>query len=144
MDIKNYCSVDLLSVVYKAFTKLIPQRINNELDFNQLLKLADFRTNFNTMDHLQVINLDIQIVWIFWTMTSRMQAANECRQEISTVLGGGVTFCQKINFNLLRFSRLPFRSLVVCRMSGMTWHGRCSMPLLELNTIAGLPVVIAS
>ena len=59
-DLKNYRPISLLSVVYKLFTKVIANRINTTLEFNQPKDQAGFRTGFSTIDHIHTINQVIE------------------------------------------------------------------------------------
>ena len=54
-DINNYRPISLLSHMSKLFGKVIKNRIEKQLDFNQAREQAGFRSGFATTDHLQVI-----------------------------------------------------------------------------------------
>ena len=54
-DLRNYRPISLLSALYKLFTKIITNRITDQLDSNQPAEQAGFRSNYSTNDHLQVV-----------------------------------------------------------------------------------------
>src|SRR5277367_5522719 len=54
-DINNYRPISLLSHMSKLFGKVIKNRIEKQLDFNQAGEQAGFRSGFSTTNHLQVI-----------------------------------------------------------------------------------------
>jgi len=54
--VENYRPISLLSVLYKMFTKVILNRIEGDLYFNQGREHARFRPGFSTMDHIQTMN----------------------------------------------------------------------------------------
>lgn len=55
-DISNYRPISLTSHVYKAFIKVIHNRIYAKLDQHQPPEQAGFRPSFSTTDHLQTLN----------------------------------------------------------------------------------------
>lgn len=54
-DIGNYRPISLMSNIYKIFSKIILNRINNTLDENQPKEQAGFRKNFSTIDHIHTV-----------------------------------------------------------------------------------------
>jgi len=54
--VENYRLISLLSVIYKMFHKVILNRIDRDLDFNQGTEQARFHRGFSTMDHIQTLN----------------------------------------------------------------------------------------
>ena len=55
-DLKNYRPISLLSVIYKLFTKIISNRVERQLEFNQPREQAGFRSGYSTTDHIHVLN----------------------------------------------------------------------------------------
>lgn len=56
LNINNYRPISLLNTIYKAFTKVIGNRINTILDAAETAEQAGFRRSFSTIDHVFVIN----------------------------------------------------------------------------------------
>ena len=54
-EIKNYRPFSLLSHLYKLFTRIIKNRLTKELDLNQLIEQAGFRSSFSTTDYIHTI-----------------------------------------------------------------------------------------
>jgi Reverse transcriptase (RNA-dependent DNA polymerase) len=59
-NIENYRPISLLSVLYKLFTKIITNRLNNKFDFYQSEEQAGFRSGYSTIDHLQTLRALIE------------------------------------------------------------------------------------
>lgn len=59
-NIENYRSINLLSHLYKLFTKIITNRLTHKLDFYQPVEQAGFRIEFSTTDHIQIIRTVIE------------------------------------------------------------------------------------
>ncbi|KAH7684588.1 protein F43G9.7 [Aphelenchoides avenae] len=55
-DLKNYRPICLLPVIYKLFTKVVLNRITEQLDAAQPPEQAGFRSGFSTSDHMQTLN----------------------------------------------------------------------------------------
>ncbi|KAH7718827.1 protein F43G9.7 [Aphelenchoides avenae] len=55
-DLKNYRPICILPVIYKLFTKVVLNRITEQLDAAQLPEQAGFRSGFSTSDHMQTLN----------------------------------------------------------------------------------------
>ena len=55
-DINNYRPISLLSHTGKLFSKIILNRIETTLDYNQTREQAGFRKGYSTTDHLQVLS----------------------------------------------------------------------------------------
>ena len=53
--IKNYWPISLLSHLYKLFTRIIKTRLTKELDLNQPIEQAGFRSSFSKTDHIHTI-----------------------------------------------------------------------------------------
>ncbi|KAE9413541.1 hypothetical protein Angca_005151, partial [Angiostrongylus cantonensis] len=54
-DIGNYRPICLLSVVYKHFTRVIPNKIDRTMDEGQTCEQAGFRKGFSTVDHIHTL-----------------------------------------------------------------------------------------
>ncbi|KAL1447418.1 hypothetical protein WDU94_003530 [Cyamophila willieti] len=54
-DIGNYRPISLLSVMYKIFTGILANRIEDVLERSQSKEQAGFRRNFSTLDHIQTV-----------------------------------------------------------------------------------------
>ena len=54
-NLKNYRPISLLSLIYKAFTKIIVKRLETTLDYTQPKEQAGFRSGYSTMDNIQVV-----------------------------------------------------------------------------------------
>ncbi|PZC83990.1 hypothetical protein B5X24_HaOG206336 [Helicoverpa armigera] len=59
-DINNYRPISLVSHIYKAFIKILHNRIDIQLDSHQPPEQAGFRPHFSTTDHLQSLNQIIE------------------------------------------------------------------------------------
>ena len=55
-DIKNYRPINLVSNIYKLFSKVMINRLESVLDSNQPKKKVGFRTIFSTIDNIHTIN----------------------------------------------------------------------------------------
>ncbi|KAH7691315.1 hypothetical protein AAVH_40170, partial [Aphelenchoides avenae] len=55
-DLKNYRPICLLPVIYKLFTKVVLNRITEQLDAAQPPEQAGFRSGFSISDHMQTLN----------------------------------------------------------------------------------------
>ena len=55
-NLKNYRPISLLSNIYKLFTKILTRRLQTQLDENQPVEQAGFRSGFSTTDHIHTIN----------------------------------------------------------------------------------------
>lgn len=55
-DISNYRPISLLSAVYKLFSYIVTKKIDRDIDKNQPVEQAGFRSGFSTTDHLQVVS----------------------------------------------------------------------------------------
>ncbi|KAK6743803.1 hypothetical protein RB195_010853 [Necator americanus] len=60
-DLRNYCPICLLSVLYKIFTKIILTRISRTLDEAQPQEQAGFRQGFSCLDHIQIVSSVIEV-----------------------------------------------------------------------------------
>ncbi|KAK6760964.1 hypothetical protein RB195_022147 [Necator americanus] len=60
-DIGNYCPICLLSVIYKLFTRVILNRIENVLDEGQPCEQSLFRKGFGTIDHIRTVSKLIEV-----------------------------------------------------------------------------------
>ncbi|KAK6734506.1 hypothetical protein RB195_017972 [Necator americanus] len=54
-DLRNYCPICLLSMLYKVFTKIILTRIYRTLDEAQPQEQAGFRQGFSCWDYIQTV-----------------------------------------------------------------------------------------
>jgi len=54
-DLKNYRPISLLPVIYKAFMRIIAERLKVTLDAAQPREQAGFRKGFSTMDHIHTL-----------------------------------------------------------------------------------------
>ncbi|KAE9413293.1 hypothetical protein Angca_003769, partial [Angiostrongylus cantonensis] len=61
-DIGNYRPICLLSVVYKLFTRVIPNRFDRILDEGQPCEQAGFRRRFSTMGHIHTLTRLIEVL----------------------------------------------------------------------------------
>lgn len=60
-NVENYRPINLLSHLYKLFTKIITNRLTHKLDFYQPVEQAGFRIEFfSTTDHIQIIRTVIE------------------------------------------------------------------------------------
>nr|CDJ91205.1 RNA-directed DNA polymerase (reverse transcriptase) domain containing protein [Haemonchus contortus] len=55
-DISNYRPISLLSVVYKSFTKVLPNRVERILDEYQKVEQTGFRKNSSCMDNIHAVS----------------------------------------------------------------------------------------
>ena len=55
-NLKNYRPISLLSNVYKLFTKIMTKRLEKQLDENQPIEQAGFRSGYSTIDHIHTLN----------------------------------------------------------------------------------------
>ena len=55
-NLKNYRPISLLPAIYKVFSRIILDRIRQQLNFNQPTEQAGFRPGYSTVDHLHTIN----------------------------------------------------------------------------------------
>ncbi|KAE9415074.1 hypothetical protein Angca_008569, partial [Angiostrongylus cantonensis] len=60
-DLRNYCPICLLNVLYKLFTKVILLRIPRTLDEAQPFEQAGCRKEFCCMDHIQTVSRVIEV-----------------------------------------------------------------------------------
>ncbi|KAK6740930.1 hypothetical protein RB195_009029 [Necator americanus] len=60
-DLRNYRLICLLSVLYKAFTKIILTRIPRTLDEAQPQEQAGFGQGFSCLDHIQTVSRVIEV-----------------------------------------------------------------------------------
>ncbi|KAK6761096.1 hypothetical protein RB195_022239 [Necator americanus] len=60
-DIGNYRPICLLSVIYKLFTRVILNRIENVLDEGQPCEQEGFRKGFSTIDHIHTVSKLIEV-----------------------------------------------------------------------------------
>ncbi|KAK6741892.1 hypothetical protein RB195_009640 [Necator americanus] len=60
-DLRNYCPICLLSVLYKVFTKIILTHISRTLDEAQPQEQAGFRQGFSCLDHIQTVSRVIEV-----------------------------------------------------------------------------------
>jgi len=62
-DIKNYRPINLVSNIYKLFSKVMINRLESVLDSNQPKKKVGFRTIFSTIDNIHTINQLKENAW---------------------------------------------------------------------------------
>ena len=55
-ELKNYRPISLLCNIYKVFTKVITNRLQVQLDENQPVEQAGFRSGYSTADHIHTLN----------------------------------------------------------------------------------------
>ncbi|KAK6725892.1 hypothetical protein RB195_004300 [Necator americanus] len=60
-DLRNYCPICLLGVLYKVFTKIILRSISRTLDEAQPQEQAEFRQGFSCLDHIQTVSRVIEV-----------------------------------------------------------------------------------
>ncbi|KAK6727848.1 hypothetical protein RB195_005490 [Necator americanus] len=60
-DLRNYRPMCLLSVLNKAFTKILLTRISRTLDEAQSQEQAGFRQGFSCLDHIQTVSRVIEV-----------------------------------------------------------------------------------
>ena len=54
--IENYRPITLSSNMSKKYMKIMKNRIEKTINFNQPIDQAEFRKGFSTIDHLHVLN----------------------------------------------------------------------------------------
>lgn len=59
-NLENFIPINLLSHLYKWFTKIISKHLERNLDFYQPREQAGFRSKYGTNDHLQTIKILIE------------------------------------------------------------------------------------
>ncbi|KAK6761159.1 hypothetical protein RB195_022283 [Necator americanus] len=75
-DIGNYRAICLPSVIYKLFTRVIPNRIEKVLDEGQPCEQAGFPKEFSTIDHIHTVSKPIEKAFDFVETEAVMEAFN--------------------------------------------------------------------
>ncbi|KAK6749351.1 hypothetical protein RB195_001765 [Necator americanus] len=60
-NLRNYCPICLLNVLYKIFTKIILTRMSRALDEVQPQEQAGFVQGFSCLDHIQTVSKVIEV-----------------------------------------------------------------------------------
>ena len=59
-NLKNYRSINILSVIYRLLTKIVARRLETILDSAQPKEQVGFRSRYSTMDNIQVLQQVIE------------------------------------------------------------------------------------
>ena len=81
-DLQNYRLINLLSMLYKTFTKILIAKLKKQLNNEQPSKQAGFRCQFSTINHIH-------------SLCQIMEKARECNQQ--PVHLGSVDFEKSFN-----------------------------------------------
>ena len=79
-EVSNYRPITLLSSWYKVFSKVIPQRLDSQI--NQPREQVEFRKGYSTFDHLHVVNqlqekltnISFHYTWLLFTTKKHLIA----------------------------------------------------------------------